>query len=39
MEDYDYDEINGAHGKKSKLAVLNKKNVTKEEMDDLFLEV
>ena len=37
-DDYDYDEVRGAHGKKPKLARLNKTKLSKEDMDDLFLD-
>ena len=35
-DDFDYDEVLGSHKKKSKLARLNKKKLSKEEMDELF---
>jgi hypothetical protein len=34
--DYEFDEIRGAHGRKPKMAVLNKTKLSKYEMDDLF---
>ena len=34
----DYDEVRGAHGAKSKLRILNKKKVSKYEMDELFVD-
>ncbi|MBU0628157.1 MAG: hypothetical protein KKC75_03135 [Nanoarchaeota archaeon] len=37
-EDFEYDEIRGSHGKKPKMALLNKKQVNSFEMDELFLE-
>jgi len=42
MEDEDefvLDEVRGAHGKKTKMALLNKKKVSSYEMDELFLDV
>ena len=36
-EDFEYDEIKGAHGRKPKMALLNKKRVNSYEMDELFL--
>jgi hypothetical protein len=36
-EEFEYDEIRGAHGRKPKMAVLNKTKLSKYEMDDLFL--
>lgn len=35
-DDFDYDEVLGSHKKKAKLAVLNKKKLSKEDMDNLF---
>jgi len=42
MEDYDekdfeYDEVRGEHGRKPKMAVLNKSRLSKYELDELFL--
>lgn len=37
-EDFEYDEIRGSHGRKPKMAILNKKRVNSFEMDELFLE-
>lgn len=37
-EDFEFDEIRGAHGKKPKMAVLNKKKISSYEMDELFLD-
>ena len=34
--DFEYDEIRGAHGRKPKMAILNKTKLSKYEMDDLF---
>lgn len=34
--DYEFDEVRGAHGRKPKMAVLNKTKLSKYEMDDLF---
>lgn len=36
-KDFEYDEVRGAHGRKPKMAVLNKTKLSKYEMDDLFL--
>ena len=36
--EFEYDEIRGAHGKKPKMAVLNKKKLSSYEMDELFLD-
>ena len=35
--DFEYDEVRGAHGRKPKMALLNKGKISKYEMDDLFL--
>ena len=35
--DFEYDEVRGAHGRKPKLAVLNKTKLSRYEMDDLFM--
>ena len=35
-KDFEFDEIRGAHGRKPKMAVLNKTKLSKYEMDDLF---
>ena len=35
-EDMEYDEVMGAHGAKSKMRVLNKKNLSPDEMDELL---
>ena len=37
-DEFEFDEIRGAHGKKSKMAVLNKKKLSSYEMDELFLD-
>jgi len=37
-DEFEFDEIRGAHGKKPKLAVLNKKKLSSYEMDELFLD-
>jgi hypothetical protein len=34
--DFEYDEVRGAHGRKPKMAILNKTKLSKYEMDDLF---
>lgn len=36
-DDYEFDEVMGEHGKKSKLSGLNKKKLSSEEMDEIFL--
>ena len=36
-EDFEYDEVRGAHGRKPKMAILNKTKLSKYEMDDLFM--
>jgi len=36
-KDFEYDEVRGAHGRKPKMAVLNKTKLSKYEMDDLFM--
>lgn len=37
-EEYEYDMVRGSHGKKPKMAVLNKKIVSTYELDELFLD-
>ncbi len=37
-DEFVFDEIRGAHGKKPKMAVLNKKKLSSHEMDELFLD-
>ena len=37
-EDFRLDEIRGEHGKKSLMVVLNKRRVSRQEMDALFAE-
>lgn len=36
-KEFEYDEVRGAHGRKPKMAILNKTKLSKYEMDDLFL--
>ena len=36
-EEFEFDEIRGAHGRKPKMAILNKKKLSSFEMDELFL--
>lgn len=36
--EFEFDEIRGAHGKKPKMAILNKKKLSSYEMDELFLD-
>ena len=35
-QDFEYDEVRGAHGRKPKMAILNKTKLSKYELDDLF---
>ena len=35
-KDFEYDEVRGAHGRKPKMAILNKTKLSKYELDDLF---
>jgi hypothetical protein len=37
-DDFEFDEVRGAHGRKPKMAVLNKKKLSSYEMDELFLD-
>jgi len=37
-EEFEFDEVRGAHGKKPKMAILNKKKLNSYEMDELFLD-
>jgi hypothetical protein len=37
-DEFEFDEVRGAHGKKPKMAVLNKKKLSSYEMDELFLD-
>lgn len=39
QEEFEFDIIRGAHGKKPKMAVLNKKQLSTYEMDELFLDL
>ena len=36
-EEFEFDEIRGSHGKKPKMAILNKKKLSSFEMDELFM--
>ena len=36
--EFEYDAVKGGYGKKKKLSILNKKNLSSEELDDLFLD-
>lgn len=36
--EFEFDMIRGAHGRKPKMSVLNKKQVSSFEMDELFLD-
>jgi hypothetical protein len=35
-KDFEFDEVRGEHGRKPKMAILNKTKLSKYEMDDLF---
>ena len=37
-DDFILDEVRGSHGKKPRMAILNKKKISSWEMDELFLE-
>ncbi len=37
-DEFEFDEIRGSHGRKPKMAILNKKKLSSFEMDELFLE-
>ena len=37
-DEFELDEVKGSHGKKPKMALLNKKKVGSYEMDELFLD-
>jgi len=37
-DEFVLDEVRGGHGKKPKMAVLNKKKLSSYEMDELFLD-
>jgi hypothetical protein len=36
QNDFEFDEVRGEHGRKPKMAILNKTKLSKYEMDDLF---
>jgi hypothetical protein len=36
--EFEYDMVRGSHGKKPKMAILNKKQLSSHEMDELFLD-
>lgn len=36
QDEFEYDEVKGAHGKRKKVSVLNKAKVRKEELDEIF---
>ena len=36
-DEFEFDQIRGSHGKKPKMAILNKKKLSPYEMDELFL--
>jgi len=35
-KEFEFDEVRGEHGRKPKMAILNKTKLSKYEMDDLF---
>jgi len=37
-DDFILDEVRGSHGRKPRMSVLNKKKLSKYELDDLFLD-
>ncbi len=37
-EEFEFDEVRGAYGKKPKMSILNKKKLSSYEMDELFLD-
>ena len=37
-DEFEFDEVKGAHGKRPKMAILNKKKLSSHEMDELFLD-
>ena len=37
-DEFEFDEVRGSHGKKPKMAILNKKKLSSYEMDELFLD-
>ncbi len=37
-DDYELDMVKGSHGKKPKMAILNKGKLSSHEMDELFLD-
>jgi hypothetical protein len=37
-EEFEFDMVRGSHGKKPKMAILNKKKLNSYEMDELFLD-
>ena len=38
-EEFEFDMVRGQHGRKPKMAILNKKMVHPHEMDELFLDL
>lgn len=38
-EEFEFDIVRGSHGKKPKMAILNKRLVSSHEMDELFLDI
>ena len=37
-EEVEFDMVRGSHGKKTKMAMLNKRDVSSHELDELFLD-
>ncbi|MBS3136065.1 hypothetical protein J4401_03825 [Candidatus Woesearchaeota archaeon] len=38
-DEFEFDMIKGSHGKKPKMAILNKNRISSHEMDELFLDL
>ena len=38
-DDFEYDPVKGEHGKKSKMSALNKKTLTKQDLDEFAQEI
>ena len=38
QDEFEFDVVRGSHGKKPKMALLNKKRISGHEMDELFLD-
>ncbi|MDO8480796.1 MAG: hypothetical protein Q7S65_03165 [Nanoarchaeota archaeon] len=37
-DEFEFDMVRGSHGKKPKMALLNKRDVSNHELDELFLD-